>query len=430
MAAKASPDTVITQSIKGKGILAGSEVSVDREEAGKMGFDVTIQPKSGRGSPRLSDTVSFREMMVKANEKCPAIERKKDDLAALIYTSGTTGLPKGVMLTHGNFLAQCEVAEYMIKTGSDDRFSSLVPFFHVFGLADGLIVPMHRGCASVVFAQYAPRRFLDCIDPYRISVILAIPNQYQHILSVARRRNRRFNVKYCIFGASPLQEKTIAEFIELFQATIIEGYGMTETTSAVTLNPPQRIKPGSIGLPSQLVEMKVVSDNGEELPHGEHGEILIRGQMVTSGYYNLPEESKESFSDDWLKTGDIGYKDEEGYFFITDRKKDIILKGGYNISPREIEDILCTHPSVLEAMALGIPTDQGKEEIRAFCVPIENSTVTVKELTKHCRKHLASYKTPDTIQFVEKIPKTATGKMLRTAMRDDYKDNRLIERSN
>lgn len=429
MAAKATPDTVIIQKVKKRGILAGAEVVIDREEAEKRGIDIAVQPKAGRASTRPAETISLQEMMLKSSDDLEAIESADDDLAALIYTSGTTGLPKGVMLTQGNFRAECEVTETAIKTEPQDRFASLVPFFHVFGLADVCVLSLYRGNASVLIPQYSPRKFIKTMIDTGVTLVLAIPTQYLHLMMAAKRRKPAElpKLKFCISGAAPLPLKVIEAFKEIFGASIIEGYGMTESTSAVAVNPPERIKEGSIGIPCPGIEMKVVDDEDKELETGKTGEIIIKGDVVSKGYFNLPDDTKETFKDGWLHSGDIGYKDEDGYFFITDRKKDIIIKGGFNISPKEVEDLLTQHPKIKEAAVIGLK-EKEKEKIKAFCVIAEGESATREEVLEFCRKTLASYKTPDDIEFIEVLPKSATGKLLRKELKGEFKDQRLIER--
>ncbi len=430
MAAKATPETVIIQRMKRKGILAGAEVSIDREEAEKKEIDIAVMPKAGRASTRPAETISFQEMMVKSSDQFESVDRDEDDLAALIYTSGTTGMPKGVMISQKNFISECAITEEPIQTDPKDCFASLVPFFHIFGLADGCVLPIFRGNTSVLIPQYHPRKFLATLAEKKVSVVLAIPTQYLHLMMAAKRRRTGEipHLRYCISGAAPLPIKVIEAFKEIFGAMIVEGFGMTESTAAVAVNPPEKIKEGSIGLPCPQIELKIVDNQGKEVGQGIAGELLIKGPVVSQGYYNLPKETKETFKNGWLRSGDIGYKDEEGYFFITDRKKDIIIKGGYNISPKEIEDLLNQHPKVKEAAVVGLQEEDKKEAIKAFCVPLEGEPTSKEEILEYCRKALATYKTPDEIEFLEVLPKSATGKLLRKELRDDYKDPRLIER--
>jgi long-chain acyl-CoA synthetase len=430
MAAKATPQTVIVQKVAKKGIIAGSEVAIDKEEAARRGIDVVVQPRAARGSLKPAGTISLQELMMGSSDRFEAVESGDDELATLIYTSGTTGPPKGVMLTYGNFMAKCEMIEPVKPTDPADRFASLVPYFHVFGLADVCVLALYRGNAAVLVPQYAPKAFLTAAREHGVTIIMGIPSQYLHLLMAGRRRDNseRPRFQFCFSGAAPLPRKVLDAFTQTFGIHITEGFGMTETASAASVNPTDRMKPGSIGLPLEGVAMRIVDEQGVAMPSGEQGEIVVKGPTVTKGYYNLPEETDEAFVDGWFRTGDIGYRDEDGYFFITDRKKDIIIKGGYNISPREIEEVLCHHEKVGDAAVVGYRKKDGEEGIRAFCVPVEGETVGADELVQFCRRTLAVHKTPDDIRFMDALPRGATGKVLRKELREGYVDPRLIER--
>lgn len=431
LAGKASPETIIIQRVKKTGILVGKEVLVDIAEAEKLGMEVAVQPRSGRAGAKPAGTISLQELMLKSRDDFKAESGASDDTCCLIYTSGTTGKPKGVMLSHKNFLAECRVTEEVVKTTPEDRFCSLVPFFHIYGLAVGLVSALYRGCSSVLVPQYSPGQFLKTMIENRVGIVIAIPTQYFHLLLAARRHPILpvLNLKYCISGAAPLSVDIIKTFQETFGVTIIEGYGMTESTAAVTVNPPARIKPGSIGLPCKGIEMAVVDQEGKGLGPGKIGEIIIKGEVVTKGYYNLLEETDKTLKDGWLYTGDIGYKDEEGYFYITDRKKDIIIKGGFNISPKEIEELLVEHPKIKEAAAVGLKEKEGREEaIKVYVVLEDGQSATAEEILEYCRKRLAAHKTPDYVEFKNMLPKSATGKVLKRELRADYQDPRLLEK--
>jgi long-chain acyl-CoA synthetase len=227
-----------------------------------------------------------------------------------------------------------------------------------------------------------------------------------------------------------LPVEVIAAFKDTFGVDIMEGYGLTETAAAITINPSDKTKPGSVGPPAIGIDIKIVDDKGKTLPPHEAGDILVKGKVVMKGYYNLPEETRAVLKEGWFNTGDIGYQDEEGYVFITDRKKDIIIKGGFNISPNEIEECLRTHPKVQEAAVVGHKEKGGREEaIKAFVVPVENEKISHTELIKFCRSSLAPYKVPDEIVFREALPNSASGKVLKKELRDGYKDMRMIERN-
>lgn len=430
LAQKEVPETIILQWVKEKGIVVGPEVVIDREEAESEGIEIAVRPRGGRGSLRPAETISLQELMLKAKDTCTSADSPSDETAALIYTSGTTGNPKGVMLSHGNFMAECEATLDVLATSEEDRFATLVPFFHVYGLAVGLVVSLFRGCSTVLFPQYSPRQVLKRMGEEKVSILVAIPTQYHHLLLAAKRRPvAHGSLKDCISGAAPLPVKVIQAFKETFGVDIIEGYGLTETTAAVAANPRGNTKPGSVGIPGRGVQIKIVDDHGDALPAHKAGEILVKGEVVMKGYYNLPEETQEVIKDGWLRTGDIGYQDEEGYIYITDRQKDIIIKGGFNISPAEIEDLLCAHPKVKEAAVVGQQEKEGREEaIKAFVVPTKEEEILPSEIIEFCRTRLVPYKVPDEIEFREKLPKSATGKVLRKELREGYKDIRVIER--
>jgi long-chain acyl-CoA synthetase len=427
---KPVPETIIIQRVLRKGLVAGTEVVVDREEAEKRGIDVAVQPRGGRRGARAAETISLQELMLKAKDKFKTADTPSDETAALIYTSGTTGDPKGTMLTHENFLGECEATTEVIQTTEKDRFATLVPFFHIYGLAVGLVVSLFRGCGSVLFPQYSPRQFLKRMDAEKVSILVAIPSQYHHLLLAAKKRGLAHSpLTCCISGAAPLPVQVIKQFKEAFGVDIIEGYGLTETTAAVAANPSDKTKPGSVGPPAKGIHIKIVDDQGNALPPNQTGEILVKGKVVMKGYYNLPEETQAVLQDGWLSTGDIGYQDEEGYIYITDRKKEIIIKGGFNVSPAEIEEFLRTHPKVKEAAVVGHKEKEGREEaIRVFIVTTETEEMTPAEIIKFCRTNLAPYKVPDEVVFRDVLPNSASGKVLKKELQEGYKDRRMIER--
>jgi long-chain acyl-CoA synthetase len=427
---KPVPETIIIQRVLRKGLVAGTEVVVDREEAEKRGIDVAVQPRGGRRGARAAETISLQELMLKAKDKFKTADTPSDETAALIYTSGTTGDPKGTMLTHENFLGECEATTEVIQTTEKDRFATLVPFFHIYGLAVGLVVSLFRGCGSVLFPQYSPRQFLKRMDAEKVSILVAIPSQYHHLLLAAKKRGLAHSpLTCCISGAAPLPVQVIKQFKEAFGVDIIEGYGLTETTAAVAANPSDKTKPGSVGPPAKGIHIKIVDDQGNALPPNQTGEILVKGKVVMKGYYNLPEETQAVLQDGWLSTGDIGYQDEAGYIYITDRKKEIIIKGGFNVSPAEIEEFLRTHPKVKEAAVVGHKEKEGREEaIRVFIVTTETEEMTPAEIIKFCRTNLAPYKVPDEVVFRDVLPNSASGKVLKKELQEGYKDRRMIER--
>ena len=427
------PDTIVVQGITRKGIRAGADGRIDRETARKNDIDVAAYPRSGRGGAKMAGTISLKELLLKSSKKFTAEENDPDEPAVLLYTSGTTGKPKGVMLSFNNFMAESRVVEHVLPVNQEDRIIAVLPMFHVYAMADALLLFLYFGCSMIMIPQYSPAELLRKISELDATLFIGIPSMYIHLLQIAKSRNVKIpkSLRYSISGGAPLPLRIIKEFEEVFQTTISEGYGLTETTSCISLNTSgEGYKTGSIGPAAPGVEMKVFDEDDNELKIGEEGEIVVRGGVVTKGYYNLPEETEETMRNGWFHTGDMGCMDEDGYFFITDRKKDIIIRGGFNISPREIEEILFTHNKVLDAAVIGAPDKSQRETVKAFVVLKEGESADVKEIIDFCKDHLSPFKVPKFVEFRKTLPKSATGKILRKELRDGYKDERLIEKDN
>ncbi len=425
------PDTIVVQGVKKKGILVGADVRVNKESAQKNDMEIATYPRSGRGGAKLADTVSFQELMLKSSRKFSAEEVDLDEPAVLLYTSGTTGKPKGVKLSHSNFLAECELVEHVFPLNPQDRIVGVLPLFHVYAMSNVLVATIYFGCNVSLIPQYNPMELLRNISEVGATVLIAIPSMYIHLLQLARSRQVSIpkSLRACVSGGAPLPVEVIKDFEEVFKTRITEGYGITETTSCVCLNKSEEgYKPGSIGSPAPGVEMKVFDEENRELKRGEVGEIVIRGGVITKGYYNAPEETEKAMQGGWFHSGDLGYCDEEGYFFITDRKKDLIIRGGFNISPREVEEIIHTLSKVKEVAVIGVHDKSRREAVKAFVVLKEGESSSVKEIVDFCKENLSSYKVPKFVEFRESLPKNVTGKVLRKELRDGYKDERLLER--
>jgi len=424
------PDTIVVQSFSSKGILAGADSEIDREAAKKEGIQVAKIPRSGRGGPKAVGTYDYSDLIKHASKKFNSVHSDPDEPAVLLYTSGTTGNPKGVIVTHRNFIAQTELVDRIMPMYPKDTIVLVLPLFHVYGLSNGLVCGIRNGSSMALVPQYSPTKLLEVITEAKATLLIAVPTMYMHLLQYARARNTAIpkSLRLCVSGGAPLPLSTLEDFIELFQTQIAEGYGLTETTSAVSLNKTgEQFKAGSIGPASPGIEMKVVDSQGNEVPDQTEGEIIIKGEVVTPGYWNKDEETNEVLKDFWLHTGDLGYRDGDGFFFITDRKKDVIVRGGYNISPREVEEVLITHPKIAEAALAAVVDKRGRETVKAFIVPEESMEVTTQEILEFCREHLADYKIPKTIEFRDTLPKSATGKILRKELRDEHAaDQRLI----
>jgi len=428
LASGGTPGTVIIQGVRRRGILAGVDVAVDHEEASECGVDVAYQPRGGRASLRPAEAVNFEEMMLNASDELVSTAADSGDLACLLYTSGTTGRPKGVRLTVKNFLCEQQSAREVLDITPQDKIIGVLPFFHVFGLSNVLFLGLVNGASILLIPQYSPGSLLKAIMENHPTLIIAIPTMFVHLLMLLERKKTRLpdSIRLCMSGAAPLPKEMIAAFEDCSGSRILEGYGLTETVAACCLNPPDGVcKAGSIGLPIPGFEMKIVDADGKDLPPGEVGEIAVRGEGVTTGYYNLTQDTVEAFMDGWFLTGDMGYQDQDGYFFVTDRKKEIIIKGGLNISPREVEEVLLKNPLVKEAAVIGRKKGE-REEIVAFVTT--RGEVSTKDLISHCKEHLSNFKVPDEICFMETLPMSVTGKVLKKELVGDYRDERRIER--
>lgn len=430
LSSKPFKNTLIMHEVNKPGLLIGTDVDCNYDEADKRGIDIAIRPRGGRSGIKPADAISYDELIMNADDNIEDPISDEKNISAIIYTSGTSGTPKGVVLTNSNFNAENRATESIIPTDSTDKFASLVPFFHIFGLADGCVIPFMRGALVFLVPQYAPKKFLHELQKEKITVVLGIPDQYKHLLRVAGKLKNdiKLSIKYAISGADKLPENLISEFKDKLNVNLIEGYGMTETTAAVTINIPEKIKVGSIGVEGRGVNIRVVDEDGKEIKPYESGELKIRGDVVTPGYYNLEEETLKVIKNGWLYTGDIGYRDEDNYFFITDRKKDLIIKSGFNISPAEIEKTICKYDGVKDAAVIPFTKTNGKHGIKLFCSLKGGRKIESNELLKYCRDNLINYKVPDEVEIINKIPKSMSGKVLRKELYHGYIDQRLIKR--
>jgi len=427
------PDTLIVQKSTSKGIIAGADVKIDRDQAASEGIQLAKAARSGRNSARAVGTVPLSEVMTKGSRSYSAKAVKPEDPAVILYTSGTTGNPKGVTLTHGNFNFQrTTIVPSVVQFTPEDRVVGVLPLYHVYGLANALVPTIGNGAAFILVAQYSPQNLLGGIAEAKATILPAIPSMYQHLLTIARARKASMpkSLRACISGGAPLPLSVLQEFKEVFETDIVEGYGLTETTSSVCANGRTgTLKEGSIGPVAEGVEMEIFDDNDQALPNGEVGEIVIRSETVTPGYWNNPQATAEAInSDGWFHTGDLGYRDEDGFFFITDRKKDLIIRGGFNISPREVEEVIMMHPSIADAAVVAAPDKRDQEMVLAYVVLHGGEQMTEREVMDHCIDTMAPYKRPKKVVFVETLPKSATGKVLRTELRGETKDKRLVTR--
>ncbi len=348
----------------------------------------------------------------------PPVPRKPDDLAVLIYTSGTTGRPKGAMLTHGNLGHNVESCRIILKIVSLDRFAVVLPLFHSFMLTVGILLPLSVGGSLVlVKSLHPPKNIIQEIFQHGATILPAIPQLFRALAHAQLPPG--LPLRLCISGAAPLPVEVLKEFNARFPIALIEGYGLSEASPVVSLNPIEGPwKAGSIGLPIPHVEVTIQNDEGRELPVGEIGELCVRGGNVMAGYWQKPEATAAAMRGDWLLTGDIGYKDADGYIYITDRKKDMLLVNGINVYPREVEEIIYQYPGIKEAAVIGRPDPRKGEQPVAFVALNDGVTLDSKALLEFLRPKLADYKLPRHVHTLPALPRNATGKILKTALRE------------
>jgi long-chain acyl-CoA synthetase len=347
-----------------------------------------------------------------------------DDLALLQYTGGTTGVAKGAMLTHRNLLAnaaQC-LAWNEQPEGTKHITLCVAPFFHVYGLTVAMNLTILAGSTMVLLPRFTVKDTLKAIEKYRPDLFPGVPTMYLALArEVERKKHDLSSIQVCISGSAPLPAEVQRRFEAVSGAKVVEGYGLTEASPVTHCNPvygDRRI--GTIGLPVSNTDAAILkADSWDFLPQGEQGEIAVRGPQVMQGYWNRPDETAKVLRDGWLRTGDIGVMDTDGYFTIVDRAKDIIIASGYNVYPREVEEVLYAQPKVLEAAVVGMPDEYRGETVRAYIVPKPGQTLTASELDAWCHERLAAYKVPKAYEFRESLPKTLVGKVLRRALREE-----------
>ena len=364
------------------------------------------------------DDAGLKKLIADLPEQDSPVECGDHDVAVILHTSGTTGKPKGAMLTHGNLSRNCEVSvRTLVETGQDDVVMGCLPLFHVFGLTCGLNGTVFAGGMLTLLPRFEPRKAIEIIERDAVTVFQGVPTMYSALLSVADQAppGAMRTLRTCVSGGAALPVQVLADFEKAFGCTVLEGYGLSESSPAAAFNHPNRPrKAGSIGTPIEGVEMRVVDLDGVEVPQGEAGQIQIRGHNVMKGYWNLPDATKETITPDgWLNTGDVGRVDEDGYFYIVDRTKDMIIRGGYNVYPREIEEVLYEHPDVAEAAVIGIPHDSLGEEVGAAVALKKGAAVTADELRDYVKARVAAYKYPRLVWLVDALPKGPTGKLLK-----------------
>ncbi|KKK37814.1 AMP-dependent synthetase [Mesobacillus campisalis] len=391
---------------------------IDKVREAIMGLDmkpaiIAVDMPAGGNIHSFSRVLKQRAIGTEKNN----ITISENDTAVILYTSGTTGSPKGVILTHKNLYSN---AANSAKHNETERGTTLgvLPLAHVYGLTMSNICFL-TGSSVVVFPAFNPAEIFAAIEKYKVKSFSAVPAMIHALLSYPDSdKYDTGSLEWVGSGSAPLPVSLLHAFQEKFKAKVYEGYGLSEAAPVVTSHRKNfPIKPGSVGIPIPGVEVRIVDEDGVEVPAGEVGELVVRGDNVTNGYYERPDETEKILKDSWLHTGDMARMDEEGYVFIVDRKKDLIIRGGFNIYPRDVEEILNGHEAVSEAAVVGVPDERMGEEMVACIVKKNGSSVSEEELLLYCQDHLAINKTPRKVVFMEALPRNGVGKILKTQLR-------------
>ncbi len=365
--------------------------------------------------PSVRHRLDARDLASLGGKPLRALDRDRDETAAILYTSATTGRPKGVMLTHGNVVSNAYATVHHLHLTADDRGLCALPMFHCFGQNFIMNALVAAGGLLVLQERFVPDQFLAAIARHRITLFYAVPTMY--ILFLAGGPHDLASVRLFFSAAASLPTDVERRWHEVYGQWIHQGYGLTECSPFASYNHEIAVKPGSVGTPIENVEMRIVDELGQPVPDGELGEIVIKGPNVMKGYYGQPEATAEAIRDGWLRSGDIGYRDQDGYYYIVDRVKDMINVAGFKVFPREVEEVLFRHPAVKEAAVVGIPDPVRGEAVTAFVVLNPGRPVAATELQALCRQALAAYKVPERIEFIEALPKNPTGKILKKDLR-------------
>jgi long-chain acyl-CoA synthetase len=359
---------------------------------------------------------SFAELLGDREPTTELAECDEEDTAVILYTSGTTGKPKGAELTHFNLSRNAEIAsQTTCEIEAGDVVLGSLPLFHSFGQTVSMNASLRVGATLSLLPKFDPGEALEILQRDSITHFYGVPTMYGALLHHPDRESTdTSSLRTCITGGAAMPVEVLRGFEEAFGCEVLEGYGLSETSPVASSNHPGRPrKPGSIGTPLKEVEMKVVDENDEEVPQGEVGEIVIRGHNIMKGYWQRPDATEEAMRGGWFHSGDMAKVDEDGYFFIVDRKKDMIIRGGYNVYPREVEEVLYEHPKIREAAVLGVPHPEWGEEIGAAVVCHEGEELAPEEVSEYVKERIAAYKYPRVVWFMDDLPKGPTGKILK-----------------
>lgn len=385
---------------------------------------IHLHPSMQAPKDRFPKTYDLLELMDAYRPEPPRINfNLKEDLALLQYTSGTTGFPKGAMITHYSLLYNVVGSAIWLGIQESDIHLSILPFFHVTGMVHSMCMPVYTRTMNVLLSRFDPQATVEAIQKYRCTTWTSITTMNVAVINYPDiEKYDLSSLKRCRSGGAPIPEEILRKWRAIVGTELGEGYGLSETISQTHMNPVSNLRYGSIGLPTFGVDCRIVDvETGRELPLGEEGELLIKGPMVMKGYWNRPEETEEVLKENWLATGDIARMDDEGYFYIVGRKKDLIKASGFSVYPVEVENFLYRHPAVKEVAVIGVPDPYRGENIKAFIIlkPEYKNKVKEEEIIAWCKGKMAAYKHPRIVEFVEELPKTSSGKVLKRVLREN-----------
>jgi len=393
---------------------------------GKEGFDKTGSCKHLISIGAASGNIlSLDDFIRDEEETFECYTTAAEDTAVILYTSGTTGKPKGAELSHLNLFTNAETSTGIVGSREFEAQLVVLPLFHIFGLTVMMLAGIRKSLHLILLPKFEAGTVYQLIQKFSITIFAGVPSMYWALLNEEdseENRNAIKNLRICISGGASLPVKIIDEFKTRFDVPIIEGYGMSEGSPVVTFNQLEiGVKAGSIGTPIWGVDVKIVDDDGNELPEGEKGELIFRGPNVMKSYYRRPGETAEVLKNGWLFSGDIAVKDQDGFFFIVDRKKELIIRGGMNVYPREVEEVMIKHPDISLVAVVGHPDEKLGEEVKAFVVKKPGSTVSESDITAWTKQKIATYKYPRIIEFIDELPLSATGKILKKLLKTEKK---------
>ncbi len=375
------------------------------------------------GEPNRQGVMRYQDLLAESFSPVPKESLEGDQGAAILYTSGKTGKPKWVLRTHSNLISNIYATNHHTKMRPEDRLICYLPLFHCFGQNFIMNASINTGATLILHERFNPDEILSSVMSNRVSMFFGVPTVYLHLLDLPNLEEHLASVMYYFSAAAPMPMEVAHRWRERLGQIIYEGYGLTETSPFAAYNHDFTYREGSVGAPIENVEMKIVGEREKDLLPGEVGEIAIKGPNVMKGYYRQPEETAKVVRDGWFHTGDIGRMDEQGYFYLVDRVKDMINVSGFKVWPREVEEILIEHSAVKEVAVVGVPDRAAGEAVKAFAVLKENATTKEQHLIDFCRNRIAIYKAPRSVEFIDALPKNPAGKVLKRELRENHRND-------